>query len=95
MAYIILVIKMLINIIINSFLKNMTTEKAILISKQFCIDFNHEEMNIILPYIKNNWQMFLSKNKKTSLLEYISNKTCLETAKKAELLMNKLLIIFS
>lgn len=86
---------MFMNFLINSYLKNMTIEKAILVSKQLCIDFDYEEMSIILPYVKSNWQNFLDENKKTYLLENISQKTCPQTAQKTNALLNKLLIILS
>ena len=86
---------MFINILINSYLKNISTDKAILVAKQFCIDFTQEEMRTILPYIKTNWQGFLDENKRTFLLNDLSNKTCPLTAKKADALLNKLLIILS
>ena len=76
-------------------LENITVEKAILVSKQLCIDFSYDEMNSILPYIKNNWQNFLNENKKTCYLDYISTITSPLTAKKANALLNKLLIILS
>lgn len=86
---------MFINIIINSYLKNITIEKAILVSKQFSIEFSYDEMQKVLPYVKSRWQEFLDENKKTYLLKEITSKTCLETAKKTDALLNKLLIILS
>ena len=86
---------MLMNILINSYLKNITVEKAILVSKQLCIDFSYPEMQNILPYIKSNWQGFLDENKRTCLLNDLSRKTSPETAKKTNALLNKLLIILS
>ena len=86
---------MFMNLIISSYLKNISIDKAILVSKQLCIDFTYEEMKNILPYVKNNWQGFLDENKRTYLLNDLSNKTCPQTAKKADALLNKLLIILS
>ena len=86
---------MFMNIIINNYLKNITIDKAILVAKQLCIDFNHSEMEVILPYVKNNWQGFLDENKRPFLLNDLSNKTCHETARKTDALLNKLLIILS
>jgi len=86
---------MFMNILINSYLKNMSVEKAILVSKQLCINFDYREMNIVLPYIKSNWQDFLDEKKRAFLLSNLSSKTCPDTAKKVDLLLNKLLIIFS
>ena len=94
-TYIIQVILMFMNILINSYLKNITTEKAILVAKQICINFSFEEMNIILPIIKNKWPDFLDENKKPVLLNHIANRTSLETSKKTDALLNKLLIILS
>lgn len=86
---------MFMNLLINSYLKNISVEKAILVSKQLNIDFSNEEMEIILPYVKNNWKDFLDENKKTYSLNYISNKISPITAKKTDALLNKLLIILS
>lgn len=83
------------NIFINNYLKNITIEKAILISKQLCINFSTSEMQFVLPYLKNNWQNLLDDRKKLYLLKDISCKTSIETAKKTDALLNKLLIIFS
>ena len=86
---------MFMNIIINNYLKNITVEKAILVAKQFSIDFSFNEMQTILPYMKNNWQGFLDENKKVFLLNDLTCKTNIETAKKTEALIDKLLIILS
>ena len=86
---------MFINFLINNYLKSITIDKAILVSKQFNIDFSYNEMQVVLPYVKANWQEFLDENKKAYLLNDLSNKTCLQTAKKADALLNKLLIILS
>lgn len=83
------------SILINNYLKNTTVEKAILISKQFCIEFNYNEMSVVLPFVKNKWQNMLDERYKLSLLNELANKTSPETAKKAEALLNKLLIILS
>ncbi len=86
---------MFLSLFINNYLKNMSIEKAILVSKQFCIDFTYEEMKIILPIIKNNWQRFLNEQEKMYLMNVISNKCSQISANKTEALLNKLLIIFS
>ena len=86
---------MFMTILINNYLKNITIEKAILVSKQFCIEFTYDEMRIVLPFIKSNWQNFLNENNKMYLLNSIANKTSATTANKADALINKLLIIFS
>ena len=86
---------MFMTMIINNYLKNITIEKAILVSKQLCIDFTHEEMRIVLPFIKANWQNFLDERNKMYLINVLANKTSNATANKTEALLNKLLIIFS
>lgn len=86
---------MFMNIFINNYLKNISVEKAILVAKQFCIDFSYKEMNFVLPFIKVNWQNFLDKTKKPFLLQEIANSTTKETAKKTDALLNKFLIIIS
>lgn len=86
---------MFLNFLINNYLKNISIEKAILVSKQLCIEFSYNEMCIVLPYVKNNWQSFLDENKRTLMLNELSNKTSPQTAKKADALLNKLLIILS
>ena len=86
---------MFMNIFINNYLKSISTEKAILIAKQFCIDFSYNEMQIVLPFVKNNWQGFLNEIKKPRLMNEVTNLTSFETAKKTDALLNKLLIIIS
>ena len=81
--------------LINNYLKNISIEKAILVSKQLCIDFTHEEMKTVLPFVKANWQNFLDERNKMYLLNALANKTSVATASKAEALLNKLLVIFS
>ena len=83
------------NMLINNYLKNISIEKAILVSKQLCIEFTYDEMKLVLPFIKANWQNFLNEHNKMYLLNALANKTSLTTANKTETLLNKLLIIFS
>ena len=86
---------MFMTMLINNYLKNITIEKAILVSKQLCIEFTYDEMRIVLPFVKANWQNFLNENNKMYLLNSLANKTSVNTANKADALLNKLLIIFS
>lgn len=83
------------SMLINNYLKNITIEKAILVSKQLCIEFTYDEMRIVLPFVKANWQNFLNENNKMYLLNSLANRTSVSTANKADALLNKLLIIFS
>ena len=83
------------HLLINNYLKNLTTEKAILVAKQLCVEFSHEEMKKVLPFVRTNWQNFLNENNKMYLLNALSNRTSSLTANKTETLINKLLIIFS
>ena len=80
---------------VNNYLKNITVEKAILVSKQLCIEFTYDEMKIVLPFVKSNWQNLLNERTKMYLLNVLTNKTSASTASKADALINKLLIIFS
>ena len=86
---------MFLNVIINNYLKNLSIDKAILISDQFSISFSYSEMAIILPYIKQHWPSILEDKKRTYLIEELSSKTSPSTAAKAYSLISKLLIIFS
>ena len=83
------------NLIISNYLKNLTIDKAILIAKQFCIDFSYEEMKIALPYLKQNYHNFLNENSKIYALSNLANISNNIIASKCEQLINKLLIIFS
>lgn len=83
------------NIFINNYLKSISIEKAILVAKQLCIDFTYTEMQIVLPFVRNNWQGFLNEIKKPHLMNEIVHLTNIETAKKTDALLNKLLIIIS
>ena len=80
---------------INNYLKNLTTDKAILIAKQFCIDFNYQEMSLALPYIKKNYTSFLNENSKIYALNNLATISNITIASKCEQLLNKLLIILS
>ena len=86
---------MFMSMLINNYLKNISIEKAILVSKQLCIEFTYDEMKIVLPFVKANWQNFLDERNKMYLLNSLANKTSNTTANKAEALLNKLLVIFS
>ena len=86
---------MFMTMLINNYLKNITIEKAILISKQLCIEFTYEEMRIVLPFLKANWQNLLDERNKIYLINSLASKTSVTTANKADALINKLLIIFS
>ena len=85
----------MLQILINNYLKNLTIDKAILISKQFCIDFTYEEMRIALPYLKKNYHSLLNENSKIYALNNLANCTNNVIANKCEQLINKLLIILS
>lgn len=80
---------------INNYLKNLTTDKAVLIAKQFCIDFTYQEMAIALPYIKQNYTSFLNENSKIYALNNLATISNITIASKCEQLLNKLLIILS
>ena len=82
-------------IFINSYLKNLTIDKAILIAKQFCIDFSYEEMRIALPYLKQNYHALLNEKSKIYALSNLANSTNDTIANKCEQLINKLIIILS
>lgn len=83
------------NLIINSYIKNLTIDKAILVSKQFCIDFSYEEMRLALPFLKSNYHSFLNENSKIYALNNLATLTNNTIATKCEQLINKLLIILS
>lgn len=83
------------NIFINNYLKNLTIEKAILVSKQLCIEFTYDEMRYVLPFARENWQNLLDERSKIYLINALANKTSVQTANKTDALINKLLIIFS
>lgn len=86
---------MFMNILINNYLKNISIEKAILVSKQLCIEFTYDEMKVVLPFVKANWQNLLDERNKMYLMNSLANKTSASTASKADALLNKLLIILS
>ena len=85
----------MLHLFINSYLKGLTVDKAILVSKQFCIDFSYEEMRLALPYLKKNYHAFLNENSKIYALSDLANSTNNTIANKCEQLINKLLIILS
>ncbi len=85
----------MLNILINSYLKNLTVDKAVLIAKQFCIDFSYEEMKVALPYLKQNYQALLNENSKIYALSHLAISTNNIIANKCEQLINKLIIILS
>ena len=85
----------MLQLLINGYLKNLTIDKAILISKQFCIDFSYEEMKIALPFLKQNYHALLNENSKIYVLTNLANCTNNTIANKCEQLINKLLIILS
>ena len=86
---------MFMNILINNYIINISIEKATLVSKQLCIDFTYDEMKIVLPFVKANWQNLLNEKNKMYLMNALANKTSASTASKADALINKLLIILS
>lgn len=80
---------------INNYLKSLDVDKAILIAKQFCIDFTYQEMNIALPYLKKNYMSFFNENSKIYFLNNLATISNPIVANKCEQLINKLLIILS
>lgn len=93
-SYIIMV-KFMLHIFLNSYLKNLTIDKAILIAKQFCIDFSYEEMKLALPYLKQNYHSLLNENSKIYALSNLATITNPIISSKCEQLIDKLLIILS
>ena len=85
----------MLNILIHSYLKNLTIDKAVLISKQFCIDFSYEEMKLALPFLKKNYNSLLNENSKIYALSNLATTTNNTIAAKCEQLVNKLIIILS
>lgn len=85
----------MLQLLINNYLKNLTIDKAILISKQFCIDFTYEEMRIALPFLKQNYHALLNENSKIYALNNLANISNNSIAYKCEQLINKLLVILS
>ena len=65
----------MLHLFINSYLKGLTVDKAILVSKQFCIDFSYEEMRLALPYLKKNYHALLNENSKIYTLSNLANCT--------------------
>lgn len=90
-----LLVKQMLHIFIHSYLKNLTIDKAILIAKQFCIDFSYEEMRLALPYLKQNYHALLNENSKIYALSNLATVTNNTISTKCEQLIDKLLIIFS
>lgn len=88
-------VKSMLSIFINSYLKNLTIDKAILISKQFCIDFSYEEMRLALPFLKQNYHSLLNEKSKIYALNNLAISTNNIIANKCEQLIDKLLIILS
>lgn len=80
---------------INNYLKNLDVDRAILISKQFCIDFTYKEMSIALPYLKKHYMSFFNENSKIYALNDLASISSPIIANKCEQLINKLLIILS
>ena len=85
----------MLNILIHSYLKNLTIDKAVLISKQFCIDFSYEEMKLALPFLKKNYNSLLNENSKIYALNNLATITNPIISSKCEQLIDKLLIILS
>ena len=83
------------SLLMHNYLKNLNVDKAILIAKQFCIDFSYKEMSIALPYLKNHYSSFLNENSKITALNNLAIISTPTIANKCEQLVNKLLVIFS
>jgi len=85
----------MIQLFINNYLKNLDVDRAILIAKQFCIDFTYKEMSVVLPFLKKNYMSFLNENSKIYALNNLATISNPIVANKCEQLINKLLIILS
>lgn len=81
--------------IINNYLKRLDVDKAVLIAKQFNIDFTYKEMCVALPFIQKNYASFLNENSKITSLNNLATISNAHIANKCEQLIDKLLIVFS
>ena len=78
-----------------NFINNLTSDNLILLSKQYCnIDFTKEEIEPILPFLKNIYLEYYQKPEKRNIyLDQLKEKTNSETYNKIIILLNKFKLI--
>ncbi|MBE6124629.1 MAG: DUF2624 family protein [Erysipelotrichaceae bacterium] len=77
--------------LINYYLQSLGEDNAIFLANQYGFSFSKEEMGIVLPLIKKNWEMFLNPNAKGCMMRDIESLTSRETSIKVEKLLNLLI----
>lgn len=77
--------------IINYYLQSLNIDNAIYLASTFSINFSKEEVEIILPMLKQHWEWYLDEEKKQCFLKDISAQTSHESAKKVDILLSTLI----
>lgn len=77
--------------LINYYLQSLKTDNAVFLAAQYGIIFSEEEMQIVLPLLKKNWEFYLNPNGRSCMLKDIEVLTSKETMFKTEKLLNILI----
>ena len=75
----------------NNYINNINSDTLIILAKQYCnINFTKEEIDPILPFLKNIYQDYYSNPlKRNCYKETLKNMTTEETYNKIIFLLNK------
>lgn len=77
--------------LINYYLQSLSIQNALYLASTYSIQFSYDEVEVILPILKRNWEWYLDNDKKQCFLRDISGLTSPETAKKVDKLLSTLL----
>ena len=77
--------------IINYYLQSLTAPNAIYLASTYSIHFSQDEVEIILPILKQHWEWYLDEEKKQCFLKDIAALTSNECAKKVDMLLSTLI----
>ena len=77
--------------IINYYLQSITVPNAIYLASTYSIHFSQDEVEIILPILKQHWEWYLDEEKKQCFLKDIAALTSNECAKKVDMLLSTLI----
>ncbi len=78
------------DILIKQFINNMTLESGIAFAKKYNIEFNKNEANYLVPFLKKNVN-YLNKENKQRLLSIIKKDIDQKTYEKVLKLLDKLI----
>ncbi len=84
---------MLQSLILNNYINGLSVQKVILICELLQINMTEQEINIVLPILKQYGNRLIDDEYRRQFIRKIAKNTSDETASKLDVLFNKLMVI--